>query len=150
MNVYQEELLDHYENPSNYGTLPNPDISHEEDNPLCGDRIRIELMVEDDIITEVRFSGHGCTISLAAASMLTEEIEVKVLRKSKTLARRHLRYDRYPLGPVRVKCALLALKVLKAGAYGITSWPGRGRIKTGTVLFIRYLYREKGNYGRIL
>ncbi len=125
MNVYQEELLDHYENPSNYGTLPNPDISHEEDNPLCGDKIRIDLIVEDDIIKEVRFSGHGCTISLAAASMLTEEIVGKSLTEVKKLSRDDiLDMVGIPLGPVRVKCALLALKVLKAGAYGIKGWPG--------------------------
>ena len=125
MNVYQEELLDHYENPSNYGTLPNPDISHEEDNPLCGDRIRIELIVEEDVIKAVRFSGHGCTISLAAASMLTEEIEGKTLTEVKKLSRDDvLDMVGIPLGPVRVKCALLALKVLKAGAYGIKGWPG--------------------------
>lgn len=125
MNIYQEELLDHYENPSNYGTLPNPDISHEEDNPLCGDKIRIDLIVEDDIIKEVRFSGHGCTISQAAASMLTEEIEGKSLTEIKKLSRDDiLDMIGIPLGPVRVKCALLALKVLKAGAYGIKGWPG--------------------------
>ncbi len=125
MNVYQEELLDHYENPSNYGTLPNPDISHEEDNPLCGDKIRIDLMVEDDIVTEVCFSGYGCTISQAAASMLTEEIEGKTLAEIKQLSKDDiLDMIGIPLGPVRLKCALLALKVLKAGAYGITSWPG--------------------------
>ena len=125
MNIYQEELLDHYENPSNYGTLPNPDISHEEDKPLCGDRIRIDLIVEDDIITEVRFCGHGCTISQAAASMLTEEIEGKSLTEVKKLSRDDiLDMIGIPLGPVRVKCALLALKVLKAGAYGIKGWPG--------------------------
>ena len=125
MNVYQEDLLDHYENPSNYGTLPNPNISHEEDNPLCGDRIRIDLVVEDDIITEVRFSGHGCTISQAAASMLTEEIEGKSLTEIKKLSRDDiLDMIGIPLGPVRLKCALLALKVLKAGAYGIKGWPG--------------------------
>ena len=126
MNIYQEELLDHYENPSNYGTLPNPDISHEEDNPLCGDRIRIDLIVdEDDTIKEVRFCGHGCTISQAAASMLTEEIEGKTLAEAKQLSKDDiLDMIGIPLGPVRLKCALLALKVLKAGAYGITSWPG--------------------------
>lgn len=125
MNIYQEELLDHYENPSNYGTLPNPDVSHEEDNPLCGDRIRIDLGVEDGIIKEVRFSGHGCTISLAAASMLTEEIAGKSLAEVKQLSRDDiLEMIGIPLGPVRVKCALLPLKVLKAGAYGITAWPG--------------------------
>ncbi len=125
MNIYQEELLDHYENPCNYGTLPNPDISHEEDNPLCGDRIRMDLLVEDDIIKEVRFCGHGCTISLAAASMLTEKIEGKTLTEIKNLSRDDI-IDMIgiPLGPVRVKCALLALKVLKAGAYGIKGWPG--------------------------
>ena len=125
MNIYQEELLDHYENPSNYGTLPNPDISHEEDNPLCGDRIRMDLLVENDIIKEVRFSGHGCTISLAAASMLTEKIEGKSLTEIKQITRDDIMdMIGIPLGPVRVKCALLALKVLKAGAYGIKGWPG--------------------------
>ena len=125
MNIYQEELLDHYENPSNYGTLPNPDISHEEDNPLCGDRIRMDLYVEDDTIKEVRFCGHGCTISLAAASMLTEKIEGKTLTEIKSLSRDDIMdMVGIPLGPVRVKCALLALKVLKAGAYGIKGWPG--------------------------
>ena len=125
MNIYQEELLDHYENPSNYGTLPNPDISHEEDNPLCGDKIRMDLYIEDDTIKEVRFSGHGCTISMAAASMLTEKIEGKTLTEVKSLTRDDiLEMVGIPLGPVRVKCALLALKVLKAGAYGIKGWPG--------------------------
>ncbi len=125
MNIYQEELLDHYENPSNYGTLPKPTISHEEDNPLCGDRIRIDLNVEDDIIKQVRFSGHGCTISQAAASMLTERIAGKTLAEVKKLTRDDiLDMVGIPLGPVRVKCALLALKVLKAGAYGIKGWPG--------------------------
>ena len=125
MNIYQEELLDHYENPSNYGTLPNPDISHEEDNPLCGDKIRMDLMVDDGIIKKVRFSGHGCTISQAAASMLTEKIEGRSLEEIKNLSRDDIMdMIGIPLGPVRVKCALLALKVLKAGAYGIKGWPG--------------------------
>ena len=125
MNIYQEELLDHYENPSNYGVLSNPDISHEEDNPLCGDKIRMDLLIEDDIIKEVRFCGYGCTISLAAASMLTEKIEGKSLEEVKKLSREDIMdMIGIPLGPVRVKCALLALKVLKAGAYGIKGWPG--------------------------
>ena len=125
MNIYQEELLDHYENPSNYGSLSNPDISHEEDNPLCGDQIRMDLLVEEDKIKEVRFCGHGCTISQAAASMLTEMIEGKPLGEVKQLTKDDI-LDRIgiPLGPVRLKCALLALKVLKAGVYGIKGWPG--------------------------
>lgn len=125
MNIYQEELLDHYENPSNYGVLTNPDISHEEDNPLCGDMIRMDLMVDNGIIKEVRFSGYGCTISQAAASMLTEKIEGKSLEEIKNISRDDIMdMIGIPLGPVRIKCALLALKVLKAGAYGIKGWPG--------------------------
>ena len=119
MNIYEEDILDHYENPSNYGTLENPDISHEEDNPLCGDQIRIDLKVEDGMIADVRFSGHGCTISQAAASMLTEEIKGRPLEEVKKMTRDDiLEMLGIPLGPVRLKCGLLALKVLKAGAYG--------------------------------
>ena len=107
------------------GTLPNPDISHEEDNPLCGDQIRMDLLIEDDKIKEVRFCGHGCTISMAAASMLTEKIEGKSLDEVKQLTKDDmLDMVGIPLGPVRIKCALLPLKVLKAGAYGINCWPG--------------------------
>lgn len=125
MNIYQEELLDHYENPSNYGVLTNPDISHKEDNPLCGDMIQMDLMVDNGVIKEVRFSGYGCTISQAAASMLTEKIEGKSLEEIKNISRDDIMdMIGIPLGPVRVKCALLALKVLKAGAYGIKGWPG--------------------------
>lgn len=125
MNIYEEDILDHYESPSNYGTLENPDISYEEDNPLCGDQIRMDLKVEDGIITDVRFSGHGCTISQAAASMLTEEIIGKHLDEVKKLSKDDiLELLGIPLGPVRLKCGLLALKVLKAGTYGLKGWPG--------------------------
>jgi nitrogen fixation NifU-like protein len=127
MNIYEEDILDHYENPSNYGTLENPDISHEEDNPLCGDQIRIDLKVEDGMIADVRFSGHGCTISQAAASMLTEEIKGRPLEEVKKMTRDDiLEMLGIHLGPVRLKCGLLSLKVLKAGAYGIKGWPGEG------------------------
>lgn len=125
MNIYEEDILDHYENPSNYGTLEKPDISYEEDNPLCGDQIRMDLEVEDGVIKNVRFSGHGCTISQAAASMLTEEVKGQALEDVKQLTKDDiLEMLGIPLGPVRLKCGLLALKVLKAGAYGIKSWPG--------------------------
>ncbi len=120
-----ENILDHYENPRNKGVLDDPDISHEEDNPVCGDRVRIDLKVEDGVITDVRFSGRGCSISQAAASMLTEEIKGKPLEDVKHFDRqRVLDLLGIPIGPVRMKCALLSLKVLKAGAYGISGWPG--------------------------
>ncbi|MBI1927077.1 SUF system NifU family Fe-S cluster assembly protein [Candidatus Poribacteria bacterium] len=125
MNIYQEDILDHYENPSNYGSLENPDISYEEDNPLCGDKIRMELKVDDGIITDIRFSGHGCTISRASASMLTERIKGQRLEDVKKMSKDDiLEMLGIPLGPVRLKCALLSLKVLKAGVYGIKGWPG--------------------------
>ena len=125
MNIFEEDILDHYQNPSNYGTLEKPDISYEDDNPLCGDKIRVDLQIEEGIIKDVRFSGHGCTISQAAASMLTEEIKGQALEDVKKLTKDDiLEMLGIPLGPVRLKCGLLALKVLKAGAYGIKGWPG--------------------------
>ena len=119
-----ENILDHYESPRNKGTLEHPDISHEEDNPVCGDRIRIDLKVEDGMIIDARFSGRGCSISQAAASMLTEDIKGKTLDEVRRYDKQHvLDMLGIPIGPVRMKCALLSLKVLKAGAYGIQGWP---------------------------
>jgi nitrogen fixation NifU-like protein len=120
-----ENILDHYENPRNKGVLDDPDISHEEDNPVCGDHIRVDLKVDGGIITDVRFSGRGCSISQASASMLTEEIKGKPLDEVKHWGKEKvLDMLGIPIGPVRMKCALLSLKVLKAGAYGISGWPG--------------------------
>jgi len=123
-DLYREVILDHYQNPRNYGTLEPADISYEEDNPVCGDHIRLDLRLQDGRVTDVRFSGHGCAISQASASMLTEEIQGKTLDELKAFSKDDLlSLLGIPLGPVRIKCALLPLKVLKAGAYGITGWP---------------------------
>jgi nitrogen fixation NifU-like protein len=125
-DLYRENILDHYQNPRNYGTLEDPDISYEDDNPLCGDVIRIDVKLDDqDRVTAVRFSGEGCAISQASASMLTEEIVGKSLEEIKHFSKDEL-LDMLgiQLGPVRLKCALLSLKVLKAGAYGMTEWTG--------------------------
>ena len=123
-DLYREVILDHYQNPRNYGTLEPADISHEEDNPVCGDRIRLDLRLKDGHVSEVRFSGHGCAISQASASMLTEAIQGKSLDELKAFGKDDvLDLLGIPLGPVRLKCALLSLKVLKAGAYGLKGWP---------------------------
>jgi SUF system NifU family Fe-S assembly protein len=76
-DMFRENILDHYRHPRNRGTLEHPDITYEDANPLCGDRIRMDLMVKDDRIAQVRFSGVGCSISQAAASMLCEAVEGK-------------------------------------------------------------------------
>jgi len=125
-DLYRENILDHYQNPRNFGTLDHPDITYEDDNPLCGDVIRIDLRLDaDSRISEVAFSGEGCAISQASASMLTEEILGKTLEEVKQLSKDDiLEMLGIQLGPVRIKCALLSLKVLKAGAYGLTDWTG--------------------------
>jgi len=125
-DLYREYILDHYQNPRNYGTLDDPDISYEDDNPLCGDVIRIDIKLDDqDRISQVAFSGEGCAISQASASMLTEEIMGKTLDELKQISKDDiLDMLGIQLGPVRIKCALLSLKVLKAGVYGLTDWTG--------------------------
>ncbi|MFQ5407052.1 MAG: Fe-S cluster assembly sulfur transfer protein SufU [Anaerolineales bacterium] len=123
-DMYREVILDHYKNPRRRGTLDPADISYEDDNPLCGDRIRIDLRVDDaERIVDAAFSGQGCAISQASASMLMEEIVGKTLAEVKSLSREDiLDMLGIELGPVRLKCALLSLKVLKVGAYGVQEW----------------------------
>jgi len=121
-DFYKENILDHYRNPRNTGSLDNPTHSHEENNPLCGDVLRLELHVNDNnIIDEVAFSGRGCAISQASASMLTEMLQGKTLEEAKAISKEDI-LDALgiEIGPVRMKCALLSLKVLKAGAYGLS------------------------------
>ncbi len=123
--LYREEILDHYRHPRQHGVLEHPDITYEDANPLCGDKIRMDLAVKDGKIEDVRFSGVGCAISQAAASMLCEKILGMSLDEAKKIGREEvLEMLGIELGPVRLKCALLGLKTLKAGAYGIPGWPG--------------------------
>jgi nitrogen fixation protein NifU and related proteins len=123
--IYRENILDHYRNPRNRGTLEQPDVSYEDANPLCGDRIRMDFRLREGRIDQVRFTGHGCAISQAAASMLCERVEGRPLDEVKALTRDDvLEMLGIELGPVRLKCGLLALKTLKAGVYGMRQWPG--------------------------
>jgi nitrogen fixation NifU-like protein len=119
-DLYRENLLDHYENPRHHGTLEHADISHEESNPLCGDKIRVDVKLSDDHthIAEIAFSGDGCIISQASASMLMEDVAGKSVEEVQKLERQDvLDMVGVPLTAARVKCALLGLKVLKAGLY---------------------------------
>jgi len=119
-DFYREEILEHYTRPHNYGTLESPDISHEENNPLCGDRVRFDLELDGQTVKKVRFSGVGCAISKASASMLSDMIVGKTLDEIKALTKEDVLDELgIELGPVRLKCALLPLKVVKVGAYGL-------------------------------
>jgi nitrogen fixation NifU-like protein len=125
-SLYKEVILDHYRNPRNKGSLDPADISHEDDNPLCGDQIRLDLRLDEDgRVAEVAWDGHGCAISMASASMLSEEIQGKTLEDLRQLGKDDiLEMLGIELGRVRLQCALLSLKVLKAGAFGLPAWTG--------------------------
>jgi nitrogen fixation NifU-like protein len=124
-DLFRENVLDHYRYPRCHGTLENPDITAEDANPLCGDRMRMEFRIRDGVLEQVRFSGQGCSISQAAASMLCEHVEGQPLDAIKAIGREDvLDMLGIDLGPVRLKCALLALKTLKSGIWGVTQWPG--------------------------
>ena len=120
-SIYREQIIDLYERPLNRGELEEADFSYEEDNPLCGDVIRIDVQLdEEQRISHVAWSGEGCAISQAAASLLTEEVKGMTLEEVKAFPKeRLLELVGVPLSMARVKCALLSLKVLKAGAYGL-------------------------------
>jgi nitrogen fixation NifU-like protein len=120
-DLYREVIIDHYKNPIYRGELDPCDIRFEDENPLCGDHIRIDVRVsEDGRVSEAAFSGHGCAISQASADLLLESIIGKSLDEVKELGKQDvLDLLGIELGPVRLKCALLSLKVLKAGVYGL-------------------------------
>jgi nitrogen fixation NifU-like protein len=118
-----EILLDHYKDPRNFGHLDHPDITHEEGNPSCGDQIRIEIKLSGDVIEEIRFNGKGCAVSQASASMLTEELKGKSLDSVKRMSKdQMLDLIGIEVNPMRLKCALLALKATKIGAFGVAEW----------------------------
>lgn len=122
--LYREAILDHYKHPRRKGHLEKPDIQHHDHNPFCGDELTIELKVENDVVVDAAFDGRGCAISQATASMLMEEIVGKSLEEIKQYDKEYiLEMLGIEIGPVRLKCALLSLKVLKAGVYGIEEWP---------------------------
>ena len=122
-DLYRELIIEHYKNPSYRGKLEHSDISFADNNPLCGDHIEVNLNIdENDVVTDARFDGHGCAISQASADLLMESIIGKSLPEIKTFTKQTvLDLLGIELGPVRLKCALLSLKVLKAGVYGLSS-----------------------------
>jgi nitrogen fixation NifU-like protein len=120
-DLYREVIIEHYKNPSYRGHLDPHDIQFADNNPLCGDHIEITMQVgENGVVKDARFDGHGCAISQASADLLVESIIGKPIEEIKRLNKQHiLDLLGIDLGPVRLKCALLSLKVLKAGVYGL-------------------------------
>ena len=113
--MYQENILDHYKNPRNYGKIENASIHHHEYNPLCGDEIDMFLLIDENKkIVDIQVYPRGCAISVASASMLSEQIKGKNLDELKTMTKEEiLEMLGIPISPVRLKCALLSLDTLK-------------------------------------
>jgi nitrogen fixation NifU-like protein len=120
-DLYRELIIEHYKNPSHRGSLQPNDYSFADNNPLCGDHIQIDVRVDSaGSVVEARFDGHGCAISQASADLLLESVIGKSIEEVRKLGKQDiLDMLGIDLGPVRLKCALLSLKVLKAGVYGL-------------------------------
>jgi len=116
--LYREVILDHYRNPRSHGLLAEPDAQAEGQNPLCGDEVTVSLRFDGDTISEVGFEGRGCAISQAATSMLTELVEGKTADEVARMPKEQLLEEiGIPLTPVRLKCALLGLGVVKVALH---------------------------------
>jgi len=118
-DIYHEMIVDYSRNPINYGEIENHDVTFHDSNPLCGDSIDIDMKIDDNKVTDIKFHGKGCAICMACTSVLTEITkgksldDVRKIEKNDVLSELGLEH----LQAVRIKCALLSLKVLKSALY---------------------------------
>ncbi|MGH2504458.1 MAG: Fe-S cluster assembly sulfur transfer protein SufU [Ktedonobacterales bacterium] len=118
-DIYRQYILEHYREPRHHGALEHPTLHAGDTNPLCGDRIEMDLDVSDDHVTDVAFNGRGCAISQATASMLTERIEGATLDELRALTPDDIfEMLGVEIGPARQRCALLSLRVLHQAIEG--------------------------------
>ena len=123
-SLYREVILDHYKNPRGHGVIERADAEAEGQNPLCGDEVSIAVAFEGDMIADVRFQGRGCAISQAATSMLMDMVKGRTAQEVATMSRDELLDEvGIPLTPVRLKCALLGLGVLKLALHKARGTP---------------------------
>lgn len=123
-DLYREHILEHYKRPHNFGELDPHDLDAFEQNPLCGDELGVHIQVDDGHIADLRFHGHGCAISQAAASIASEELKGMPLNEAGNLpADWMINLLGIPISPTRRKCALLNLKALRKAITGDEGWP---------------------------
>ena len=118
-DIYHEMIIDYSRNPLNFGEIENPDVTYHDSNPLCGDSIDIDLKISDSKISDIKFHGRGCAICMACSSVLTEITKGKDIEEVKQISKNDILSELglENLQAVRIKCALLSLKVLKFALY---------------------------------
>ena len=122
--LYREHILDHYKNPRNFGELEPHDAEFHDRNPICGDEMGVHIKLEGDRVEDLRFHGQGCAISQAAASIISDELKGKTVSEVAGLDRRFVMDELgIELSPTRLKCGLLALKVVQGALLGTDEWP---------------------------
>ncbi|HEY0387065.1 MAG TPA: SUF system NifU family Fe-S cluster assembly protein [Gaiellales bacterium] len=120
-DFYRENILDHYKNPRNHGHVEHPTATAEGVNPLCGDELAVELEVQDGVVTDIRYNGRGCAISQAAASMLSDVVKGKRVEDLAGIGKEDVLEELgIPLTPIRLKCAMLSVGVLKVALSELT------------------------------
>jgi nitrogen fixation protein NifU and related proteins len=122
--LYREYILDHYKTPRNFGELGERDAEFFDRNPLCGDELGVHIRLDGDRVSELRFHGHGCAISQATASIISEELKGKSVAEIAELDRNFVTDEiGLELSPTRLKCGLLSLKVVQGALLGTDEWP---------------------------